>query len=233
LIKKFPRCVVTSSERKGRTLPDPIESAISARARTPRWESGTGESPRPRQIGEGDGGESPIPAKSGTGTGSVPVPVQIGDRPRDGPDCQRVPSSGRTLIIVGGDSRETPASRSSQRACTTRPCSIHLRWYRSSDCARTSVAPGSAQPDDVRATLGGPTNPEHARLVTRPGVLVVSTGKGQPEVLPAVLNQPAGSSPRFWKADLAHPGPPDSGKADLAHWHPPDSGNADLTHPPS
>ena len=80
---------------------------MSARAQTPRWESGTGERPRPRQIGDGDGGESPIPDKSGTGTGSVPVPGQIGDRPRDGPRlsaCAEQPhfnNSNHPIALLG------------------------------------------------------------------------------------------------------------------------------------
>jgi hypothetical protein len=54
------------------------------RARTPRWESGTGERPRPRQIGDGDrdGGASAILAKSGT---ERPRPRRANRGPGPGP----------------------------------------------------------------------------------------------------------------------------------------------------
>jgi hypothetical protein len=71
-------------------------SASVTRARTPRWESGTGERPRPRQIGDGDGGESPIPDKSGTGTGERPRPrANRGRTPRPRPRANRGRGRGR------------------------------------------------------------------------------------------------------------------------------------------
>jgi hypothetical protein len=60
-------------------------AATGSMARNPRWESGMGMIPDPRQIGDGDGSGPPILANRGWGWGWTPDPRRIGDGDGDGP----------------------------------------------------------------------------------------------------------------------------------------------------